>query len=149
MKRVRVIPILLIDEGKFVKTIKFKDPSYVGDPINAVKIFNEKEVDEISVIDISATKMSREPNYQLISDIAGEAFMPLSYGGGIKSVNMATKVFKCGVEKVIINDQLIKNLNLIDDIKSKYGSQSVVASVDIIKNWYGKYKYLTIQKISL
>ena len=140
MRRIRVIPTLLISNKKLVKTINFKNPSYVGDPINAVKIFNEKEVDEVAIIDISATKNNKEPNYNFISDIAGEAFMPLSYGGGISNVKFAKNIIKCGVEKLIINHASQKDLEFIQDLKSELGSQSIVISVDIKKNWFGSYK---------
>jgi imidazole glycerol-phosphate synthase subunit HisF len=146
MKRFRIIPTLLINEGKLVKTINFKNPSYVGDPINAVKIFNEKEVDEISIIDMSRTIKATEPNFNLISDIAGEAFMPMSYGGGISSIEIGQKIIRCGVEKLIINNALMKNPEIIKSFKEKFGSQSIVASLDIKKNWFGNYKifdYLT------
>lgn len=140
MRRIRVIPTLLISNKKLVKTVNFKNPSYVGDPINAVKIFNEKEVDEVAIIDISATKNNKEPNYNLISDIAGEAFMPLSYGGGISKVEYAKKIIQCGVEKLIINNASQKNFEFIKNLKSELGSQSIVISIDIKKNWLGRYK---------
>jgi imidazole glycerol-phosphate synthase subunit HisF len=139
MKRFRIIPTLLIEEGKLVKTINFKNSCYVGDPINAVKIFNEKEVDEISIIDISITKNKIKPNYKLLSDIAGEAFMPFSYGGGISSIEIGKEIISCGVEKLIINDAFLKNVDLVKDFKDNFGSQSIVASVDLKKTWFGKY----------
>ena len=110
MKRFRIIPTLLIKDGKLVKTINFKNPSYIGDPINAVKIFNEKEVDEISIIDISISRNKAKPNYKLLSDIAGEAFMPCSYGGGISNIEIGKDVISCGVEKLIINNAFPKIL---------------------------------------
>tara|TARA_Y100000591_G_C21776735_1_gene668759 strand:+ start:535 stop:1305 length:771 start_codon:yes stop_codon:yes gene_type:complete len=139
MKRFRIIPTLLINEGKLVKTTKFKNPSYVGDPINAVKIFNEKEVDEISIIDISISRNKAKPNYRLISDIAGEAFMPCSYGGGISNVEIGKEIITCGVEKLIINNAFLKDVDLVRTFKNKFGSQSIVASIDIKKTWLGNY----------
>src|SRR5579871_31061 len=103
MKRVRVIPTLLIQKGGLVKSVKFKDHKYVGDPINAVKIFNEKEVDEIVVLDISATAEKRPPNIQQVKEIAGEAFMPLGYGGGITKLDEIKELIAAGVEKVVLN----------------------------------------------
>ena len=139
MKRFRIIPTLLIEDGKLVKTINFKNSSYVGDPINAVKIFNEKEVDEISIIDISITKKKIKPNYKLLSDIAGEAFMPFSYGGGISSIETGKEIISCGVEKLIINNAFLKNVDLVKDFKDNFGSQSIVASIDLKKTWFGNY----------
>ena len=139
MKRFRIIPTLLIKDGKLVKTINFKNPSYIGDPINAVKIFNEKEVDEISIIDISISRNKAKPNYKLLSDIAGEAFMPCSYGGGISNIEIGKDVISCGVEKLIINNAFSKNIGLVKNFKDNFGSQSIVASIDIKKTWSGKY----------
>ena len=136
MNRPRLIPVLLIDDGNLIKTIQFKQPRYIGDPINAVKIFNEKEVDELSIIDRSAYK--KGINFQLLSDIANEAFMPLSYGGGIKSVEDAIKVIRIGYEKIILNEITYSNLNLIKELSNKLGSQSVVVSIDYKKNYFKK-----------
>lgn len=139
MRRLRVIPILGISENKLVKTINYKNPKYIGDPLNAIKIFNDKEVDEISVIDITATAKKKAPNYQLIEDLAGECFMPLSYGGGIQCVDQAKKIFDVGVEKIILNTTCIKNPSFIEELAKQYGVQSIVVSVDIKKNIFGKY----------
>ena len=146
MKRFRVIPTLLISDNKLVKTINFKNPSYLGDPINAVKIFNEKEVDEVTILDISSTKKNNPPNYKLISDIAGEAFMPLSYGGGISSIEIGKNIIKCGAEKLIINNALFNDISIINSFRDTFGSQSIVASLDIKKNWYGSYKIFNYTK---
>lgn len=140
MLKNRVIPCLLLNNSKLVKTTNFKDPKYVGDPINAIKIFNEKEVDEIMVLDISATKKGKDPNYKLIEEFASECFMPLCYGGGVKTFNQAKQIFGLGVEKICINSSLTDNINLIKEITYHFGSQSIVASVDIKKNWLNKYK---------
>lgn len=139
MLRTRVIPCLLLKNGGLVKTRKFKNPTYVGDPINAVRIFNEKEVDELVFLDISATAAGREPDYELLGDIASEAFMPFAYGGGISTLEHAKKLFKLGVEKVILNTSIAKNPALISQIAAEAGSQSVVASIDVKRNLFGKY----------
>lgn len=142
MKRVRIIPVLTLDNEKLVKTVKFKKPNYIGDPINAVKIFNEKEVDELVLLDISATKQNREPNYTKIEEIASEAFMPFAYGGGIKNLKQIEKLFKLGIEKVVLNSILRDNLDLITEASEIFGSQSIVASIDIKSNLFNKdYAY--------
>lgn len=140
MRRVRVIPVLLIQDGGLVKSIKFKNHKYVGDPINAVKIFNEKEVDEIVILDISATKKGLAPNIAQISEIAGEAFMPLAYGGGITKLEEIKQILFEGAEKVVINTHAFEDLSLITKAAQQFGSQSIVASIDVKKNWLGKYK---------
>lgn len=140
MRRIRVIPVLLIQNGGLVKSIKFKNHKYVGDPINAVKIFNEKEVDEIVILDISATKEGQAPNIAQISEIAGEAFMPLAYGGGITKLEEIKQILFEGAEKVIINTYAFENLSLITKAAQQFGSQSIVVSIDVKKNWLGKYR---------
>lgn len=140
MKRVRIIPALLIQKGGLVKSVKFKDHKYVGDPINAVKIFNEKEVDEIVILDISASAEKRAPNIQQIKEIASEAFMPLGYGGGITRLEEIKALIAAGVEKVVLNTSAFKNSQLISDGAKYVGSQSIVASIDVKKNLWGKYK---------
>lgn len=140
MRRIRVIPILLIQNGGLVKSVKFKNHQYIGDPINAVKIFNEKEVDEIVVLDISATKEKRAPNISQIKEIAGEAFMPLSYGGGITTIEEVKEILYEGAEKVILNATAFKKLDLITQISEQFGSQSAVVSIDVKKDWLGNYK---------
>lgn len=140
MKRIRVIPTLLIQQGGLVKSIKFKDHTYVGDPINAVKIFNEKEVDEIVILDISATLENRGPNLESIKEIASEAFMPLGYGGGISKIAEVKELISAGVEKVILNSIAIRNPSFVREAASYVGSQSIVISIDVKKNMWGKYK---------
>jgi len=140
MKRVRVIPLLLIRKGGLVKSVKFKDYKYVGDPINAVKIFNEKEVDEIVILDISATAEKRAPDIRQVKEIASEAFMPLGYGGGITKLEEIKELITAGVEKVIINTAAFYNPQLISDGAKYVGSQSMVVSIDVKKNTWGKYK---------
>jgi cyclase len=138
MLKIRVIPTLLLKNNGLVKTIRFKNPKYVGDPINAVKIFNDKEVDELALIDIEATKLNKKPNFDLLSKICREAFMPLSYGGGIKTIEDAKKLLSLGFEKIIINTALLKDNNFIIKIADICGSQSIVASIDVKKNMFGR-----------
>lgn len=135
----RVIPILLLDGDALVKTHRFKSPRYLGDPINAVTIFNEKEVDEIVLLDISATNEAREPNFDLIADIASQAFMPFSYGGGITSMEHIRRLFSIGVEKVVLNGINFHSFDLIREAARVYGRQSIVGAIDINKTLFGKY----------
>ena len=139
MLQTRVIPCLLMKNGGLVKTTRFSEPNYVGDPINAVRIFNEKEVDELILLDIEASKKSLEPNYQKISDIVSEAFMPIAYGGGISALEQAQKVINLGVEKVVINSAALQNSKLINLISEKIGSSSTVVAIDVNKDWLGHY----------
>lgn len=143
INRPRIIPVLLISDEGIVKTQKFKKPVYLGDPINAVKIFNEKEVDELCLLDINATKEGREPNYELLSNIASEAFMPLSYGGGITDIEQIKKLFKIGFEKVVLNTSLVEKPELICEASKMAGAQSIVASIDVKKNILGQYYVVT------
>jgi len=129
-----------MNDSGLIKTTKFSNPRYIGDPINAIKIFNDKEVDELVLLDVDATVLGKSPNYDLIKNIASECFMPLAYGGGIKSIDEAKKIFKLGIEKVIINAAAVKNPSLIKELSSIYGSQSVVVSIDYKKNRWGKCK---------
>lgn len=129
----RIIPCLLIQNNGLVKTVKFKDAKYVGDPINAVKIFNEKEVDELMVLDIDATTQNKEPDYKRIENLALECRMPLCYGGGIKNVQQAQRIFALGVEKIAISSAAIDNFNLLKEIAQMVGNQSVVVVLDVKK----------------
>lgn len=138
MLKHRVIPALLLRNGGVVKTQRFKDPKYVGDPINAIRIFNEKEVDELMVLDITASKEKREPDYELIEQFAGECFMPLAYGGGVRTVKQAQRIFASGVEKICIQTAALDNLQLIRELADRFGSQSIMVSLDIKKNWFGR-----------
>ena len=131
--RPRIIPTLLIDDRDLIKTINFKDRTYLGDPVNAVKIFNRKGIDELSILDIGATKNHREPDFELLKDIASEAFMPLSYGGGITSIDQIRELLAIGYEKVVINTGLVSNPDLVKQAAEMFGSQSVVASIDAKK----------------
>lgn len=133
MLRPRIIPCLLIHDSGLVKTINFKSPKYVGDPINAVKIFNEKEADELMVLDIDATSKGREPDYDLIKKLAAECRMPLCYGGGVTTAAQAAKIISLGVEKVSISTAAVENPNLVRELAEAVGKQSVVVVLDIIK----------------
>lgn len=127
-----------MDRGRLVKTRLFRDPKYVGDPINAIKIFNDKEVDEIFVLDISVSRFGRGPDFQMVAEFAGECFMPLGYGGGIRNLEDARKLFSLGVEKVCIQSAAIESPEVIHQISDTFGSQSVVVSVDVRRNWRKK-----------
>lgn len=134
----RVIPVLQIDRyGWLVKTKGYRSPRYLGDPINAVKIFNEKLVDELVVVDIDASRLGTEPSYDLLEDIASEAFMPVAYGGGVRSLDNARRVIDLGIEKVVVNSCLVTNPHAIERIATELGSQSVIASVDIRRHRNG------------
>ncbi|QKF66496.1 glycosyl amidation-associated protein WbuZ [Arcobacter venerupis] len=139
----RIIPCLLVHNKGLVKTVKFKDPKYVGDPINAVKIFNEKESDELMVLDIDATVEHREPDYKMIENLATECRMPLCYGGGIRTVEQATKIFNLGVEKIALSSAAIENPKLLTDIAKEVGNQSVVVVIDVKKRMFGGYDVYT------
>ncbi len=132
--RPRIIPTLLIDDRDLIKTVQFGKRTYLGDPVNAVKIFNRKGIDELSILDIGVTQKNREPDYELLKDIAGEAFMPLSYGGGIKTIDEIHSLLTIGYEKVIINTAFVENPQLITKAAQKFGSQSIVVSIDAKKN---------------
>jgi len=137
MLRARIIPCLLIRNNGLVKTFKFSDDKYVGDPINAVRIFNEKEVDELIVVDIDASVQNREPDFRMIADLAAECRMPLCYGGGIKSADQARRIMSLGVEKVALSSGIIERPELITEIAQEVGSQSVVAVLDVRKTGHG------------
>ncbi len=140
MKRIRVIPVLLMHNRGLVKSVKFRDYKYVGDPINAVRIFNEKEVDELAIIDIDASRENRGPDISRIEEIVSEAFMPIAYGGGITSVNQVKQILFAGVEKVTLNRSAVKDPALVTEIAKQFGSQSVVVSIDYKKNIFGKWR---------
>lgn len=138
MRRIRIIPVLLLEKGGLYKTVKFKNPNYIGDPINAVKIFNEKEADELLLLDFRASADKRKIDFSKITEIASEAFMPMAYGGGITKLDEAKKVFDCGYEKVVLNSVLFENNSLVEGIAAIYGAQAVVGSMDVKKNIFGK-----------
>ncbi|MES2847804.1 MAG: AglZ/HisF2 family acetamidino modification protein [Bacteroidota bacterium] len=140
MLKHRVIPCLLLRNGGLVKTLKFADAKYVGDPINAIRIFNDKEVDELMVLDITASKEKKEPNYALIEQFASECFMPLSYGGGIKNMEQAQRLFNSGIEKICLQTSVLDDLSLVKNLSDKWGSSSILVSIDVKKNWLGHPK---------
>ncbi len=143
MLKTRVIPCLLLKGAGLVKTVKFKNPVYIGDPINAVRIFNDKEVDELIFLDISATPEKRVPNFKLLENIASEAFMPFGYGGGITNMQHIEQLFKLGVEKVILNTAAGNDPGLITEAARLYGNQSIVVSIDVKLDLWGKYEVWT------
>ena len=134
MLRPRVIPCLLVKNGGLVKTVRFANPKYVGDPINAVRIFNEKEVDELIVVDIDATAQNREPNYTLIAALAAECRMPLCYGGGVKTAAQVEKIISLGVEKVALSAAAVNMPELISEAAVRVGNQSIVVVMDVKKS---------------
>jgi imidazole glycerol-phosphate synthase subunit HisF len=135
MLKHRVIPCLLLRNGGLVKTLKFADAKYVGDPINAIRIFNDKEVDELMVLDITASKDKKEPNYELIEQFASECFMPLTYGGGIKTMEQAQRLFNSGIEKICLQTSVLDDLSLVKSLSDKWGSSSILVSIDVKRNW--------------
>ena len=143
MLRPRIIPCLLVEQKGLVKTRRFREPRYVGDPLNAVRIFNEKEVDEIMVLDISATRLGTAPNYRLIQNIAAECRMPLCYGGGVKAADEAVKIIGLGVEKVALGASAVLRPALISEIAREVGNQSVVVVVDVKSDGRGGWSVYT------
>ena len=144
MLRPRIIPCLLVKNGGLVKTVNFSSAKYVGDPINAVRIFNEKEVDELIVFDIDATTLGREPDYVMIKNLAAECRMPLCYGGGGKTVEQVQQIISLGVEKVALSTAAVQNPNLVTEAAKRVGSQSIVIVMDVNKCVPGnKYELYT------
>lgn len=144
MLAVRLMPCLLLRNAGLVKTIRFADPSYVGDPVNAVRIFNDKEVDELVLLDIYATIEGKRPPFKTIREIASECFMPVAYGGGIRSLEDIREIFSLGVEKVVINSHAVENPAFIQDAAERFGSQSIVASIDAKRSrWRREYRVYT------
>jgi len=139
MLKTRAIPCLLLRNQGLVKTVKFANPTYLGDPVNIVRIFNEKEANELVLLDIMATKEQRGPNFELLADIAGEAFVPLAYGGGVRTIDAAGRLFTIGFEKVLINTYAAENPSFIHSAASRFGSQSIVVSIDARKSFLGGY----------
>lgn len=143
MLRPRIIPSLLLHDKGLVKTVNFKAPKYVGDPINAVRIFNEKEVDELAFFDIDATVLGKEPDYVLIEKLANQSRMPICYGGGVKTVEQAQKIFGLGIEKIALSSAVIDNPELVTEIANRVGSQSVIVVMDVKKKLLGSYEIYT------
>ena len=129
--RPRVIPVLLLDDGYLVKTTRYRDPRYVGDPINTVKIFNDKGADELVILDIGATRMGATLNLRTLENIVSEAFMPIAYGGGVRHSREADQILRLGVGKIVLNSALFNTARIVEDVAGEHGSQAVVASVDV------------------
>ena len=146
MLRKRIIPILLLKDDELIKSTKFKDHQYVGDPINAVRIFNEIKVDEIILLDVFRSKNNLDLNYEIIKDIADECRMPFTYGGGINNLKQVEKLFLIGVEKISINTAALENDQIIKSLSKIYGSQSVVISIDIKEDFFGNKKIYNSSK---
>lgn len=146
MKLFRVIPVLLIDGEGLVKTEKFRRPRYLGDPVNAVTIFNEKRVDELVVADIVATGESRTPNFELLEDLASQAFMPLAYGGGIRSMDDIERLFAIGFDKVMLNSVNFESLDLLRSASARYGAQSIMCVLDVTVDFFGRQSILANRK---
>lgn len=142
MLQTRVIPCLLLQGDGLVKTTRFKDPTYIGDPINAIRIFNDKEVDELIFLDITASREGRGPAFDTIRDIASECFMPVGYGGGIRSLEDARKVLSTGIEKIILNTMALRQPELVTELSREFGSSAVVVSIDAKKRLLGGYEVM-------
>ena len=140
----RLIPILLLDNESLVKTVNFKNPIYIGDPLNTSIIFNNYKVDELIILDISLRKKLNDINYQLLKEISNKCFMPLSYGGGVSDITQATNIIKLGFEKIVINYNAIKNKSFISDLANKFGNQSVIVSIDYKKKIIQKELFIII-----
>ncbi|MDL2351281.1 MAG: HisA/HisF-related TIM barrel protein [Pseudomonadota bacterium] len=140
MLRHRIIPLLLLKDGGLYKTTKFAKPSYVGDPINAVKIFNDKEVDELIVVDIEASRSGRPPDFAMAEWLAEECFMPLCWGGGIRDEDDAAQLFRLGIEKVSLQSAALADMSLVTRLAGRHGAQAVVVSIDVEKDWLGRYR---------
>jgi len=139
MLRKRIIPTLLIEEQSLVKSINFKNRTYVGDPLNAIKIFNEKFVDELIILDIDCNKSNYEIQYDFLKNLFSECFVPVTYGGGIENIKQAEKIFKMGAEKISLNSIVLENINIVKEFSNNFGSQSVVISIDVKKNIFNNY----------
>lgn len=144
MLATRVIPVLLKHRKALVKTIKFNKFNYIGDPLNTIQIYNNLAVDELIFLDITATQEDREPDYELIADMASECFMPLAYGGGVRTVEQMKKIFSLGVEKIIICSEAYNNPDFISQAANLFGNQSIVVSIDVRKNIWREYAIATI-----
>lgn len=133
------MPCLLLKNNRLVKTVQFKNPDYIGDPINAIKIYNEKEVDELIFLDISATLEQRSPPFESIKNITNECFMPVTYGGGISKIEDMRKIFHSGIEKIAINSSSISTPKFIKEAAKEFGNQSIIVSIDVKKDLFGRY----------
>jgi cyclase len=144
MLRTRIIPCLLLRNESLVKTVKFSKFSYIGDPLNTCRIFNELEVDELAFLDITASRERNEPNFKVLQSISNECFMPLSYGGGIRSVETAERIFNIGFEKVVLNTYPFERPEIITELASVFGSQSVIVAIDVRQKFWGKYQVYSL-----
>lgn len=140
MFRARVMPCLLLRGNGLIKTVKFKDAVYVGDPVNAVRIFSEKEADELVLLDVDASRQDRDPNYELISEIAGECFMPIAYGGGVRRLDQVRKLIRSGVEKVLITSAATESTAVISQSAEVFGSQAIIGGIDVRRALHGGYR---------
>lgn len=136
----RFIPCLLLRNSGLVKTESFNKSIYLGDPINAIKIFNDKNADELIFLDIDASKEKRGPNFSLLKDLASECFMPLAYGGGVTNLNQIEQLIQIGIEKIVINNGALKDPKLISEAVKYFGSSTVVGAIDVKKNIFGKHR---------
>ncbi len=144
MLRTRIIPTLLLRGESLVKTVQFDKFGYIGDPVNTCRIFNELEVDELAFLDITASVEKREPNLKILQEISNECFMPLSYGGGIRSVDSAERILGIGFEKVIFNTYPFENPGIISETAKAFGSQSVIIAIDVKRSFWGKYEVYSL-----
>lgn len=143
MLKTRVMPCLLLRNAALVKTIQFKDPGYIGDPINAIRIYNEKEVDELIFLDIGATTEGKKPPFKIIENIASECFMPVAYGGGVRDIADVKQIFSLGIEKIGLNSYAVENPQFVRQVAETFGAQSVVVSIDVKKKLFGRYEVRT------
>ena len=141
--RARVIPCLLLDGTTLLKTVKFGAPTYIGDPVNTVRIFNELEVDELCLLDVAATRERRPPNFDVLAEVASEAFMPLCYGGGVRDVETAGKLLRIGFEKVVLNSAAVERPRLVTEVAEAFGRQAVIVSIDARKKLLRGYEVVT------
>jgi imidazole glycerol-phosphate synthase subunit HisF len=144
MLKTRIIPCLLLRNESLVKTVQFNKFGYIGDPANTCRIFNEIEVDELAFLDITASREDRGPNFKILQEIADECFMPLSYGGGIRSIQTAERIFSIGFEKIILNTYIFQNLSIVTELSKAFGSQSVIVAIDVKKSILGKYQVYSL-----
>jgi len=144
MLKTRIIPCLLLRNESLVKTIQFKKYGYIGDPANTCRIFNELEVDELAFLDITASKEKRGPNFKILQEIADECFMPLSYGGGIRSLSDAERIFNIGFEKIVLNTSPFDDISIISKLSRAFGNQSVIIAIDVRKNLFGKHQTFSL-----
>jgi imidazole glycerol-phosphate synthase subunit HisF len=141
--RVRIIPCLLLRDGSLVKTVRFRRPAYIGDPINTVRIFNELEVDELAFVDICASVQGQAPDLKMLQQIADECFMPLAYGGGIRDVATAERILQIGFEKLIVNSAALESPRLITELARRFGSQAVIVSIDVAQGTFGGHQVVS------